>query len=246
MLQLDSMSGGSIVARSKPMQRVMSLVEKIAAWDVNLCLVGETGTAKEPLARAIHQGSPRRDRPFVSFADTGTADLSKAETGTLFIDELAALSPSLQAALLGLIQSRQPSRGCAPGRGDVRIITGTTQDLSQAIEAGAVREDLYYRAAAILIEVPPLRERRDDLPVLVDQILQRVARAQGKPVKPLTARALGFVLNHPWPGNERQLERCLEHAMALVGARDAIDLELLETAERAAAAAEVKRQRSLA
>src|SRR5262245_30074557 len=163
MSQHESLSGGPIVARSKPMQRVLSLVEKIAAWDVNLCLVGEAGTPKEPLARAIHQGSPRRDRPFVSFGESA-AELAKAETGTLFVDELGSLSPTLQAALVGLIQSRQPARGRAAARGDVRVITATTEDLGQAIEAGAFREDLYYRAAAILIEVPALRERRDDLP----------------------------------------------------------------------------------
>ena len=245
MLQHESMTGGPIVARSKPMQRVMSLVEKIAAWDVNLCLMGEAGTAKEPLARAIHQGSPRRDRPFVPFGGAGAPDLSQAETGTLFIDELATLSPAVQAALLGLIQSRQPARGRPPLRGDVRVITATTADLSRAIEAGAFREDLYYRAAAILIEVPSLRDRRDDLPLLVDQVLTRLARAQGKPARQLTSRALGFVLKHPWPGNERQLERCLDHAIAL-SSRELIDLEVMEAAERAVAAGDVKRRRSSA
>jgi transcriptional regulator with PAS, ATPase and Fis domain len=231
-----------IVGASPRMTEIFQRIDKVATGDANVCIYGESGTGKELIARAIHYASPRRDRPLVTLdcttipeglmeshllghtkgAFTGAIDhhegvFSLAHTGTLFIDELAELSPTLQAKLLRVIQSREfvPVGGTRPVRTDVRIVTATNRDLKREVEKGNLREDLYYRVAVFMIKVPPLRERIGDVPLLVDYFIERFSRRYAKRVRGVEPAALARLAALPWPGNVRQLENFLEQAVVL-------------------------------
>jgi DNA-binding NtrC family response regulator len=236
-----------IVGRSPKLQEIFSRIEKVACGDANVCICGESGTGKELIARAIHYASPRRDRPLITLdcttipeglmeshllghvrgAFTGAVEhregvFSLAHTGTLFIDELCELGLPLQGKLLRVIQNREFVRvgGTKPIRTDVRLITATNKDPKREVEQGTFREDLYYRIAVFMINVPPLRERREDIPSLVEHFLAKFSSRYGRPITGVDPRALKRLVALPWPGNVRQLENFLEQAVVL--ADDAI------------------------
>jgi transcriptional regulator with GAF, ATPase, and Fis domain len=251
-----------IVGSSPNVLEIFSRMEKVAATDANVCIYGESGTGKELIARAIHEASPRRHRPLVTLdcttipeglmeshvlghvrgAFTGAVEhregvFALAHTGTLFIDELGDLSPALQAKLLRVIQNREvvPIGGSKPRRTDVRIITATNRDLRHEVDKGRFREDLYYRVAVFMLHVPPLRERPDDIPALVDHFVDKLAPLHGKTIVGVEARALKRLVDLPWPGNVRQLENVVEQAIVLAEGDTLTELDLFAHPEPARA-----------
>ena len=231
-----------IVGRSAKLLEIFARVEKVASGDANVCIVGESGTGKELIARAIHYASPRRDRPLITLdcttipenlveshvlghvkgAFTGAVEqregvFSLAHTGTLFIDELCELGLPMQGKLLRVIQNREFVRvgGTKPIRTDVRLITASNKDPKREVERGTFREDLYYRVAVFMMTVPPLRERREDIPLLVEHFLAKFSRAYGKAIGAVEPLALKRLVGLPWPGNVRQLENFIEQAIVL-------------------------------
>jgi transcriptional regulator with PAS, ATPase and Fis domain len=240
------------------MQEIYARMEKVAQGDAHVCIYGENGTGKELIAQALHSSGPRKDRPFITLdcatipeglmesylfghvrgAFTGAIStrpgvFALAHTGTLFIDEIGELSPHLQAKLLRVIQNREFAMvGSAHSqRVDVRILTATNRDLRKAIPRGTFREDLYYRIAVVHIDLPPLRERKEDIPLLVGHFLHLMAPQYQKGVRGLTARAMEALMAYSWPGNVRQLENWIEQAVVLVD-EDLIDLEHLPSTLR--------------
>jgi DNA-binding NtrC family response regulator len=232
-----------LVGKSKAILDVFARVEKAAAGDANVCVYGESGTGKELIARAIHALSDRRNGPLVTFdctavpeglaesqlfghvrgAFTGAIEhregvFSQADGGTLFIDELCELSLPLQAKLLRVIQGREFVKvgGTKPIRTNIRLVTATNKDPKQAADAGTFRADLYYRVAVVMIKVPPLRERREDIPLLVEHFLERYSTAYKKPIRGVQPSAMDRMMALPWPGNIRQLENFLAQAVVLV------------------------------
>jgi transcriptional regulator with GAF, ATPase, and Fis domain len=243
----------SIVGRSPRLLEIFSRMIKVAAGDANVCISGESGTGKELIARAIHYAGPRRDRPLITLdcttipeglmeshvlghvrgAFTGAVDhregvFALAHTGTLFIDELGDLNPGLQAKLLRVIQNREfvPIGGTKPRQTDVRIITATNRDLKREVEKGAFREDLYYRVAVFMIHVPPLRERADDIPALVEHFVAKLAARHGKHTAGVDPRALKRLVDMPWPGNVRELENFVEQAVVLAEGSTLTEVDL--------------------
>jgi transcriptional regulator with PAS, ATPase and Fis domain len=245
------------VGQSAALREVLGKVEKVAPGDANVCISGESGTGKELIARAIHAQSARWDRPLVTLDCTAipeglmeshlfghvrgsftgavehrTGFFALAHTGTLFIDEISELSLPLQAKLLRVIQTREFVKvgGSKPTRTDIRLITASNKDLRRAVREGQFREDLYYRIAVVMIEVPPLRARRGDIGLLVEHFVRKFAAAHHKRVPQLTERAQELLLGAEWPGNVRQLENCIEQAVVL-SERDTIDVDVLPLAE---------------
>jgi two-component system, NtrC family, response regulator AtoC len=237
-----ALASHGIVGQSPQMRDIFTRVEKVASGDVNVCIHGESGTGKELIARAIHYTSPRRARPLVTLdcttipeglmeshlfghvkgAFTGATEhregvFSLAHTGTLFVDELGELSPPLQAKLLRVIQTREFTKVGAsePIRTDIRLITATNKHLKTAVAQGTFREDLYYRVAVFMIKIPTLRERAEDIPLLVDHFLRKFAALHGKPLLRIAPSTLEYMMTLPWPGNIRQLENCIEQAVFL-------------------------------
>jgi DNA-binding NtrC family response regulator len=246
-----------LIGQSLQLAEVLAKIEKVAAGDANVCISGESGTGKELIARAIHEQSARADRPLVTLDCTAipeglmeshlfghvrgsftgavehrTGFFALAHTGTLFIDEISELSMPLQAKLLRVIQTREFVKvgGSKPTRTDIRLITASNKDLRRAVREGQFREDLYYRIAVVMIEVPPLRARRGDIGLLVEHFLRKFAAAHHKRVPRLTGRAQELLLGAEWPGNVRQLENCIEQAVVL-SERDTIDVDVLPLAE---------------
>ena len=232
-----------IVAASEAMIEVLELVERAAEFKSTVLLTGESGTGKEVLARAIHAQSPRRAEAFVAVncaaipenlleselfghargAFTG-ADRARrglfveADGGTLFLDEIGELTPPLQAKLLRVLQEEEvrPLGESKARRVNVRVLAATARDLEQEVQAGRFREDLFYRLNVLRVRVPPLRERRQDIPLLLDHFLASFATSLGKPVRELTDDALEKLVAYAWPGNVRELENVIERAMILV------------------------------
>jgi two-component system NtrC family response regulator/two-component system response regulator HydG len=248
-----------IVGRSPQIADVFTRVEKVAPGNANVLIMGESGTGKELIARAIHENSPRRDRPLVTLDCTAVPEglmeshlfghlrgsftgavenrdgvFTLAHTGTLFIDEISELSLPLQAKLLRVIQNREFVKvgGSRPIRTDIRLITASNKDLRRAVEEGTFREDLYYRITVVMIQTPPLRERRGDIALLVDHFVAKFSAAHRKPVRGVTPRALELLTSYQWPGNVRQLENCIEQAVVLCEG-DLIDVDVLWLGEAA-------------
>jgi two-component system response regulator AtoC len=234
--------GDAIVGRHAAMQQVLRLVNQVARTMTTVLITGESGTGKELIARAIHRQGPRRDGPFVAVnpaaiveglieselfghekgAFTGAHQrkigrFEMAQGGTLFLDEIATLQAALQAKLLRVLQEREIERvgGTRAIKIDARIIAATNVDLKAAIEQQTFREDLYYRLNVMPIAVPPLRERRDDVPLLVDHFLQRYRREFNKPVGGVSPEAVAALVEYPWPGNVRELQNVIERSMVL-------------------------------
>jgi two-component system, NtrC family, response regulator AtoC len=235
----------NLVGRSPEMVAIYKLVARLAPLDTTVLVHGETGTGKEVVARAIHQASPRAARALVVVdctalpealfeselfghergAFTGAATsrrglLEIADGSTCFLDEVGELPRALQAKLLRVLQERVIRRvgGNEPIPVDVRIIAATNRDLKKLVEDGAVREDLYYRLNVAPIAVPPLRERRSDIPLLAQHFLEKYARAAGRSTTGFARETLAVLGRHGWPGNVRELEHAVERAVALSSA----------------------------
>ncbi|MGH9464426.1 MAG: sigma-54-dependent transcriptional regulator [Thermoanaerobaculia bacterium] len=232
----------SIVGRSRRMQEIFGVIERVARTNSTVLLEGESGTGKELIARALHYASPRRAERFLSVncgalpetlleselfghkrgAFTGAVSdkrglFQAADGGTLLLDEVGEMSPAMQVKLLRTLQDK---RARAVGSNveeavDVRIIAATNRDLAQMVETGEFREDLYYRINVIPVRLPPLRQRREDIPLLVDHFLKKYAAEMGIPPKRLSVEALKILEAYHWPGNVRELENVIERALAL-------------------------------
>jgi two-component system response regulator HydG len=232
----------NLLGVSPAMQAVFALIRQAAPSDANVLITGESGTGKELVARALHYDSPRAERPFVPVncaavpaglleselfghvkgAFTGAVAarrglIREAEGGTLFLDEIGDMAPELQAKLLRVIEDRavRPVGSDEALPVALRLIAASNKDLVARIQEGLFREDLYYRLAVIPMHVPPLRERREDIPLLAEHFLRRAAAASGKPIHGFTPDAMTALLRHPWPGNVRELENVVERAVTL-------------------------------
>jgi DNA-binding NtrC family response regulator len=232
----------NIVGKSEPMLKIFDLVAQVAPSRSTVLLQGESGTGKELIAKAIHLNSPRRDRPFVP-VNTGSmppdllestlfghvkgaftsAVASKkglfevADRGTLFLDEIGTMSMDTQSKILRVLQDRKFMHlgGVHELQVDVRIIAATNIDLKQHVREGKFREDLFYRLNVITIDLPPLRQRKEDIPLLVDFFLHRYSEENERPLRRITPEALRPLLTYSWPGNVRELENVIERAVVL-------------------------------
>ncbi len=241
--ELDQSLGFSeIIGRSEKMVDVSRLIQKVAQSDTTVLLLGESGTGKELFARAIHNLSPRKSRPFVAIncaaipsellenelfgsergAFTGAVarkmgKFEIAEGGTVFLDEIGDMSPALQSKLLRVLQEKTFERlgGTKLIAVDVRVIAASNVDLKEAIDKKTFREDLYYRLSVFPIKIPPLRERREDIPNLTNHFIRKFCLEMKKPVKSLSQDALGILDRYHWPGNVRELENTIERAIIL-------------------------------
>jgi DNA-binding NtrC family response regulator len=232
-----------LVGQHPEMQKLYRLISQVARTTTTVVITGESGTGKELIARAIHRQGPRRDKPFVAVNPAALSDslveselfghekgaftgayqrklgrFELAQGGTLFLDEISSLKPELQAKLLRVLQEREVERvgGTRPVRIDARIIVATNVDLRQAVADGKFREDLYYRLNVVPVAVPPLRDRRDDVPLLVAHFVRRYTQAFNKRLEGLTPEALKALHDYPWPGNVRELQNVIERVVALV------------------------------
>src|SRR5580765_4901908 len=240
-----------IVGKSREMTRLFQLLETVAPTGSTILITGETGTGKEVVARAIHHNSPRRANRFVAIncsaipetlleaelfghvrgAFTGAVGnrqgrLEQAHKGTLFLDEVGTMSTALQMKLLRVLQEREFERvgESHPTKVDVRVIAATNSDLTQMVANGQFREDLYYRLNVIPVELPPLRNRKEDVPLLVQHFLQKYCGEVGRPVMTVSQPALRCLMVYAWPGNVRQLENAMERAVALSGGRTQVEV----------------------
>ncbi|MDR5695674.1 MAG: sigma-54 dependent transcriptional regulator [Armatimonadota bacterium] len=231
-----------IIGKSPRMQEVLKIASTVAPTDATVLIYGETGTGKELLARSIHYQSPRANGPFVvmncgaipetlletelfghekgAFTNALTARAGKferAEGGTIFLDEIGDMSLAMQVKLLRVLQEKTIERvgGSRPIRVNVRIIAATHKDLKAAIREGRFREDLYYRLAVVPLELPPLRERREDIPALAQYFLKKYREQLGKDVRNISPLAMRRLRSYHWPGNVRELEYCIERAVIL-------------------------------
>jgi DNA-binding NtrC family response regulator len=235
---------GGLIGDSEPMQRVRRLVERAAESDATVLVTGESGTGKELIAHAVHDAGERKDGPFVAVNCAALAEslleselfghekgaftgavrkragtLEQADGGTLFLDEVGDMSPALQTKLLRVLETRSFQRvgGNETISVDVRFIAATNRDLTRLVADGAFREDLYYRLNVVAIEAPPVRQRREDIPQLIDHILQSLvaARGAGRPVRAISDEARAALFAYDFPGNVRELENLLERALVL-------------------------------
>ena len=231
----------NIIGRSPAMSRVFDLVPIVAESDSTVLIEGESGTGKELVARAVHELSPRRDKPLVvvncgsipdtlleselfghkagSFTDARRDKAGRfelAEGGTIFLDEIGDVSPALQVRLLRVLQERvvEPLGGTGPRPVDVRVISATNKNIHQLVADGLFRKDLYYRVNVIKISIPPLRDRRDDIPLLVDAMIRK-ANDNGRTIEGISPEVMEVLMSHSYPGNVRELQNILEHAAVL-------------------------------
>jgi DNA-binding NtrC family response regulator len=229
-----------LVSKSPCMAEVFELAREVASQRSTVLIQGESGTGKELLARAIHFSGDRSERPFVAVSCAALAEtlleselfghekgsftgaLSQrkgkfelADGGTLFLDEIGDVSPKLQVDLLRVLQERRFFRvgGTSEIAVDVRVVAATHRDLAAEARAGRFREDLFYRLNVIAIRIPPLRERLEDVPLLAQEFLDRLAHELGREVTDISEEALRLLLDHPWPGNVRELENAIERAL---------------------------------
>ncbi|MBZ5493437.1 MAG: sigma-54 dependent transcriptional regulator [Acidobacteriia bacterium] len=255
----------NIVGRSKKMQEVLALVERVAPTNSTVLIGGESGVGKDLIARAIHQNSRRASGPFIKINSTAIPDtlfeselfgfergaftgalaskpgkFELADKGTLFLDEIGDVPAAIQVKLLRVLQEREFERlgGTKTLKVDIRMIAATNRDLRAALEEGTFREDLYYRLNVVPIDIPPLREHKEDIPDLVNHFLARFAADSEKEIEGITPPALDALMEYHWPGNIRQLENCIERAVALSLGRmiDEKDIHLDTRQSKAAAA----------
>ena len=245
----------NIIGRSEAMQEIFATVERVAPSRATVLLAGESGVGKDLIARAIHFYSPRRDRPLVKInctaipenlmeselfgyekgAFTGAAGskpgkFEQADTGTVFLDEIGDVPAAIQVKLLRILQEREFERlGSNVTRHiDVRVVAATNQDLRAALEQGTFREDLYYRLNVVPINIPPLRDRKQDIPFLAEHFLHKLAPDAGREVEGITDAAMEKLVAYHWPGNVRELENVIERALVLANGKqlDGGDIKL--------------------
>jgi Nif-specific regulatory protein len=232
----------NIVGNSKAMRMVYDLMAQVSKSDTTVLIRGESGTGKELVAHAIHFNSPRSTKPFIKVncgalpesvveselfghekgAFTGAIATRKgrfelAHSGTIFLDEIGDLSPTTQIKLLRVLQEKEFERvgGSATIKVDVRVITATNRDLEQLIAEGQFRQDLYYRLNVFPVHVPPLRERKTDIPLLADHFVEKYSKANHKTIRRISTPAIDMLMSYHWPGNVRELENCMERAVLL-------------------------------
>ncbi|MCP4625794.1 MAG: sigma-54-dependent Fis family transcriptional regulator [bacterium] len=232
-------SFGNIIGKNHEMQKIYDLIQRLAPTDARILIIGETGVGKELVAKALHFNSPRREKPFVGIncaalaenlleselfghekgAFTGafqikTGKFEYAQGGTILLDEVGDISPNMQVKLLRVLQEKKFERvgGNDPIDVDVRIISATNQDLEEKIKQKEFRVDLFYRLNVVLIRVPPLRERIEDIPLLVEHFIDALNKTLGKNINGLSSRVLQQLMEYHWPGNVRELENVLERA----------------------------------
>ncbi len=240
-IELDSL-WGNIIGRSKAMETVFAIMERVADTPTTVLISGESGTGKELIARGLHRASSRHNAPFVSIncgavteslleselfghekgAFTGAAGLKQgkfefADHGTLFLDEVGEMSLTLQVKLLRVLQEHEFQRvgGNKDVKVDVRIIAATNKDLKDEVEAGRFRGDLFFRLNVVRIDVPPLRDRREDIPVLVAHFVSKFCEKLGRPLKEVHSQVMSALFKYSWPGNVRELENIIERALVL-------------------------------
>lgn len=233
---------GDLVSRSAAMRRIFDILPQVAESNATVLIEGETGTGKELLARAIHNLSPRANKKFVpvncgalpetlleselfgyvkgAFTGAGRDKPGRfdlAEGGTVFLDEIGDISPALQVRLLRVLQERtyEPLGGTQTRRADVRIVAATHRDLADLMRKGSFREDLFYRLNVVNLDLPPLRKRKEDIPLLIEHFITRFNRRQAQAVKSVAPDALALLMAHDYPGNVRELENIVERAFVL-------------------------------
>ncbi|MCK5508060.1 MAG: sigma-54-dependent Fis family transcriptional regulator, partial [Desulfobacterales bacterium] len=238
----DALSFGNIIGKSKEMLKVYSLIKKVADTTANVLITGESGTGKELVAVAIHKNSDGKDKPFVAINCGGIPEnlleselfgymkgafsgacadkpglFEVAHKGTIFLDEIGELPQFLQVKLLRVVQEKTFKRigGTTDIKVDARIISATNQDLAQKVKNGDFREDLYYRLNVIPVKIPPLRERNEDIPMLVSYFSEKYSKEFKKEIKKISPYALRLLMGHPFPGNVRELENIIERSVAL-------------------------------
>jgi Nif-specific regulatory protein len=241
----------NLIGEGARMKEIFQFLARVAPTDATVLLEGESGTGKELAARALHTNSSRRTKPFVAIncgaipealmeselfgyergAFTGALTQKKgrlemAEGGVVFLDEIGDLTPAMQVKLLRVLQERELDRigGKNPIKIDVRVIAATNRDLGEAVRAGEFRQDLYYRLAVMKLVMPPLRERREDIPMLVRHFVQKFAARRGMKGRPVSREAMAALVHYDWPGNVRELENAMERALVM-GASDSVLLE---------------------
>ena len=232
----------NIVARSDKMQAVLALVERVAPTNATVLIGGESGVGKDLIARAIHEHSQRASGPFVKINSTAIPEtlleselfgyekgaftgatsnkpgkFELADKGTLFLDEIGDVPAAIQVKLLRVLQDREFERlgSTRTHKVDVRLVAATNRDLRAALEEGTFREDLYYRLNVVAIDIPPLRDHKEDIPALAELFLEKSARESGKAVRGITPQAMKLLMDFHWPGNVRELQNVLERAVTL-------------------------------
>ena len=233
---------GDMVSHNKKMQDIFAILPQIAETDSNVLIQGETGTGKELMARAIHDLSPRCENPFIAIncgalpdslleselfgykkgAFTGAVRdragrFAQAKGGTILLDEIGSTSPAFQVRLLRILQEQKftPLGKDQPEQADVRVIAATNKDLDKLVDEGSFRQDLFYRINVMRIQLPPLRERKEDIPILVDHFINHLNKTRGKHISGISQEALTLLMSHDYPGNIRELENIIEHAFVL-------------------------------
>src|SRR4030066_2406992 len=237
----------NLIGSSEGIQKVCLLIEKVAETDSTILILGESGTGKELVARTIHYNSPRKNKPlipincgaipetlleselfghekgaFTGASATRIGRFELADEGTIFLDEIGEMSPTLQVQLLRVLRQREFERvgGTKTIKGDVRIIAAQNIDLEHAVNEGKFREDLYYRLNVIPVVVPPLREGKDDIPLLMDHFLNHFNKSKKRFINGFSPAAMEILMSYPWPGNIRELENLVEQALRLERARE--------------------------
>jgi two-component system response regulator PilR (NtrC family) len=243
-----------LVGNSQGVKELFEMIRRVAPTDATVLIQGESGTGKELVARAVHYGSARAEEPFITVncgaftetlleselfghvqgAFTGAVRDKKglievADGGTFFLDEVSEMSPQLQVKILRVLEEREykPVGGTQTRKSDVRFITATNRNLEALVKTGAFREDLFYRLNVICLDVPPLRERKEDIPLLAGHFIAKYAKAMNKGIKTVADDAMDALMNYEWPGNVRELENAIQRAVALSQSNKIVSDDLL-------------------
>ncbi|MFA7348960.1 MAG: sigma-54 dependent transcriptional regulator [Desulfurivibrionaceae bacterium] len=239
----SAMDAVGIIGNSGPMRELMEMVSYVAPTEATVLISGESGTGKELIAAALHHNSTRKNGPFVKVncaalvenlleselfghekgAFTGAdrrreGKFAQANNGTIFLDEISETSPGMQAKLLRVLQEHEVQRvgGQETLAVDVRVLAASNRNLEEEVAGGAFREDLYYRLNVVTLHVPPLKDRREDIPLLVEYFVEKFARKNNRQVSGITPRCMALLINYPWPGNVRELENAIERGIILM------------------------------